>query len=94
MNKKGYTMASLGPLAIMLVVAAIIVAMGGQILNEVSNEVDTGNYVYGTNGTAAFNSTGGGLEGVAQFSEWFDTISLILVAAVVIGIIVTSFGME
>lgn len=44
------------------------------------------------NGTAAYNATCGGLEGVETFGSWLDTIALIIVAAVVIGIIVSSFG--
>ena len=84
-NKKGmYTVSALGTLAIILVVAAIVIAMGGQILDDIQDEF--------TPDTYAYNATSGGLEGIQTFSEWLDTVSLILVAAVVIGIIATSFG--
>ena len=94
MNNKGqYTVGALGSLAIVLVVAAIIIAVGAEIIADVGTEIaDDSGYVCGTSGDVAFNVTCEGLDGVAVFGEWLDTIALIIVAAVVIGIIATSFG--
>lgn len=84
-NKQGlYTIGSLGALAIVLVVAAIVIAIGGEILDDVQAEFTPDSYAY--------NATEGGLEGVETFGSWLDTVALITVAAVVIGIIATSFG--
>ena len=44
--------------------------------------------------TAQYNVTQGGLEGTEIFGDWLDTIALIIVAAVVIGIIASSFGRQ
>ncbi len=98
MNKKGvYDVGSLGALAIVLVVAAIIISIGAQIVDGVQTEIEgsttNGNtLVCGINGTAAYNSTCGGLDAQNTMGSWLDTIALIIVAAVVIGIIANSFG--
>lgn len=42
--------------------------------------------------SAAFNSTGGAIEGVAIFSVWFVLIVLAVVFAIIIGIIVKYIG--
>jgi len=180
-NKAGqYTIGALGGLAIAMVVAAIIIAIGGNVLGDVQEQlsVDTWSYnqtisatgnvstlltqnirlpnliintsvvVYNESGmtssananvtmdsacynveianstisfnepavtpdctdmanssastyyvnyqityleTSAYNATKGGLEGTNTFGDWLDTIALIIVAAVVIGIVVSSF---
>ena len=97
-NKKGaYSVGMLGGLAITLVVAAIIIAIGAEIISDVGVGIsDTAGttYVCGQSGNVAFNATCGGLKGTAVFGEWLDTIALIIVAAVVIGIIASSFGRQ
>ena len=176
MSKKGqYTIGALGGLAIAMVVAAIIIAMGGEILEEIQDSMDTitinvshtfsdpvqlnqtsvsinlaspttlinatynvSNVCYNTSGnnsnqyripatdynvvvsnssiqfniengahngsawycdfaatyygTTSYNATQGGLSATETFGSWLDTIALIVVAAVVIGIIVVCFG--
>lgn len=93
-NKKGlYTLGSLGAVAIALVVAAIVIAIGSEVLSDVQDKLTgASTYTCGSNGTAGYNATCGGLEGTETFGDWLDTVALILVAAVVIGIIATSFG--
>jgi len=93
-NKKGAIgVQSLGALAIVLMVAAIIIAVGAEILTDVQGEMSgASGYTCGTSGSAGFNATCGGLDGANTFGDWLDTIALIIVAAVVIGIIATSFG--
>jgi len=97
-NKHGQVgIQSLGALAIVLIVAAIVIAVGAEILdnvqsNIVADETNGDTFACGYNGTAAFNATCGGLGGAETFGSWLDTIALIIVAAVVIGIIATSFG--
>ena len=95
--KKGQAMGvgSLGALAIVLVVAAIIISVGAQILDGVQGEVTgASGYTCGQSGSSAFNATCGGLSGTEIFGDWLDTIALIIVAAVVIGIITSSFGKQ
>ncbi len=93
-NKKGALgIQSLGAVAIILIVAAIIIAIGAEILEDVQGEMTgASGYTCGLSGSAAYNSTCGGLEGANTFGDWLDTIALIIVAAIVIGIIATSFG--
>ena len=90
-NKKGqYSVGMLGGLAITLVVAAIIIAIGSQVLDDVGEKFKTSNTSAGY--SVSYNATQNGLEGTSVFGEWLDTIALIIVAAVVIGIIASSFG--
>lgn len=176
-HKSGQVSASaLGALAIVLITAAITIAIGGEVLNDVQSNIDAGasyynkttsftatnNTVYVLAGfdsnnridrlvifndtgcaktniptnttswtrvgnqitvkvegdpykgvlgynsgdtwcvsynwtnllTEAYNATQGGLKGTNTFGDWLDTIALVLVAAVVIGIITTSFVMK
>ena len=94
-NKGQYTVGSLGGLAIAMVVAAIIIAMGGEILSDIQGGLTgASGYACGLSGTAAYNASCGGLKATNTFGDWLDTIALIIVAAVVIGIIVSSFGRQ
>jgi len=77
---KGFTVQSIGPLAIALVVGAIVISMGGEILSNLQGE-QTANSV-------AYNVTGKGLSAMTQFGNWLPTIALIIAAAVIIGILV------
>ena len=83
-HKKGVTVQNLGALALAVVVVAIIVSMGGEILSQLQETQ--------TSGTYAYNVTGKGLEGMETFGNWIPLIALIVVAAVVIGIIVRYLG--
>ncbi len=166
MNKKGlYEVSSLGALAIVLVVAAITISIGSQVISGVNEQIDDvartktndtftivnntpialsdrgvcdfsnlvivtirndstpndgimgiGNYSVNqagsvnfslttnaaagsynvtytyTEGDSGCNATLGGLDATQTMGSWLDTIALIVVAAVVIGIIASSFG--
>lgn len=95
-NTKGqYTVSSLGALAIVLIVAAIIISIGAEIMDDVKGEMTgASTYTCGVNGSAAYNASCGGLDAANTFGDWLDTVALIIVAAVVIGIIATSFGRQ
>ena len=85
-NKKAqaFTISDLGTIAIALVVAAIILGMGGTILDEIQDTQ--------TSGTAAYNASDYGLQGMNTLSQFIPTIAIVAVAAVVIGIILVFFG--
>lgn len=88
------------------VVIAIIIGIGGTILQNVENQqCKTGVAGTGTTGvnpatgqcyanasTIASNSTDQGLTGINTFGTWLPTIAVILAASVVIGIIVHYFA--
>lgn len=78
------TVAALGGLALAIVVAAIVISMGSEILSQLQ-DTQTAN-------TTAYNVTGKGLEGMSTFGNWIPLIALIVVASIVIGVIVTYLG--
>lgn len=80
-KRKGLSIGDLAPLAIMLVIAAIAVAMGAQILDDMQDDFTTYSYAY--------NTTEEGLESMETFSDWLSLIALIIAAAIIIGILVT-----
>ena len=92
-NKKGqrsFTISDLGTIAISLVVAAVIIGMGATILSKLQDQT-TGN---ATTGTAAFNVSRFGIDGLNTIAEFLLTIAIVAVAAIVIGIILVFFGRQ
>ena len=84
MDKKAvFGINSLGTVAIILVVAAIIISMGGTILKDIQSTQ--------TSGDADYNATGYGLTSMSTLAKWLPTIAIIVAAAIIIGIVVTSF---
>lgn len=79
-NKKGMSVGSLLPLGITFVVLGIAFAIGASVLSSTQAGFTAGTYEY--------NSTQAALEGINTFSGWLDTIALVLVASVIIGILV------
>ncbi len=88
MNKKAqrFSISDLGTIAIALVVAAVILGMGGTILEKIQGTQTI-------NGTA-YNSTGFGLTGLGTMAEFIPTIAIVAVAAIIIGIILVFFGRQ
>ena len=91
MNKKGFTVSDILPLAIVLVVAVIGIGIGADIVDDVrtSQEADA----YGcasdrTNCSWAYNVSGSGLAGLDTFGDYIPTIALVVIAAIIIGILV------
>lgn len=79
-----YDLKSLGAIAIALVVTVIIISFGASVIGDMQTDLND-------SGGAAGNVTVKGLESISIFAKWLPTIALILAAAIVIGIIVTSF---
>lgn len=85
MNKKGYQLKDLLPIALLFVVATIAISIGADIVTE----VQTGQ----TSGTYAYNVSGYGLTSMDELGSWLPTIALVVAAAIVIGVLVYSFAM-
>jgi len=79
----GITMAQFGAIVLGFVVVAVVISMGGEILEALRTEQTAQSYAY--------NITGEALEGAETFGDWLPTIAVVIAAAVVIGIIVTYF---
>jgi len=86
----------LAPLAILLVIAAIVISVGSDILNTVRDSYTTTggfgcNNTDPSNCSYAYNTSSSSLEGLEKVADWQSTIGLIISAAIVIGIIMTAF---
>lgn len=67
-------------LALIIVVAGIGIAFGLQMLGDIQGDM--------TASSAEYNATGLAIDGVSVFAEKLPLISLVVVAAVLIGILV------
>jgi len=90
LSKTGYDIKALAGLGVAFVIIAIVLSFGSTILADLKTDTVTRT---GENSTA-YNATVNGLEGLEEFSSWLPTLALIVVAAVIIGIIVTYFAMR
>jgi hypothetical protein len=105
-----YRVTDLLPVALILVVATIGIAVGGgEVLSSFQSNYVDNSLACGTNSTGgssgtllysncsyAYNITDSGLEGQDELGSWLDTIALIIAAAIIIGVLITSFmvGMQ
>lgn len=80
---QGLGLGDLTPVAILLVVVVVAVAIGAYILNTIGTTF--------TANSAAANVTTKGTAALATFSNWFTIIAIVVVAAIVIGLLVRSF---
>lgn len=73
----------LAPIAIILVIAGIVLGIGAEVLVNIQTQLSAAKA-----DQAAANAT----LGLAEISSWVPTIALVIAAALVIGIIFTSFA--
>jgi len=81
---QSFTINDLGTIAIAIVIAAIILGLGGTILERIQGTQ--------TINSTAYNATGYGSSGLTTMAEFIPTIAIVAVAAIVIGIILVFFG--
>jgi len=82
MGRKGLRLGDLATIAIIFVVAGIALGIGADVLNDVQTSVTTG-----IPSRAVANVS----EGIAELAKWMPTIGLVIAAALIIGIVFTSF---
>ena len=80
-NRKGYTVGDLLPLGITFVVLAIALSFGADIVGDIQASQTTNE--------TAWNISGAGLSSIQVIADWLPTIALVVVAAVIVGIIIT-----
>lgn len=85
--QRSFGINDLGTVAIALVVAAVILGLGGTILDKVQ---DTQTNTSGSD--SAYNTTQYGLESMDTMAQFIPTIAIVAVAAIIIGIILVFFG--
>ena len=82
-NKLGLTVGDLATIAIVFVVAGIALGIGAQVLTNVRDTMTSGSREY----LATQNAT----EGLSELASWMPTIGLVIAAAIIIGVIFSSF---
>jgi len=86
-NKKAqraFSIQDLGTIAIALVVAVVILGLGGTILEKMQADQ--------TINGSAYNTSNYGLIGITTMSSFIPTIAIVAVSAIVIGIILVFFA--
>jgi len=73
----------LTPVAIILVVAVVAVALGAYILQQIGTNLPAN--------SAAQNVTTKGSAALSQFAGWFVIIVIVVAAAIIIGLLIRSF---
>lgn len=98
MNKKGYTVKDLMPIALIITVSIIAITIGAEVVDDVQDGFITGATGCTTTNQSlcgyAYNTSESGLQGMDELGSWFPTIGLVVAASVVIGVLVYSFAMR
>lgn len=79
-----YSLQDLLPIALVFVVTAIAIAFGANVLSSVKSGF--------TANTTAYNTTVAGETSLGNISSQLGLLATVVVAAVIIGVIVKSFG--
>lgn len=80
-KKKGISLGDMYPAVLTIVLIGIVLGIGLYVLNQVEANV--------TGGSSAINTTVTGLSGLAS---WIAVIVVVIAAAIVLGIVISSFG--
>ncbi len=76
-------MGQLAGIAITFVIVAVVLGVGGDVLDDINDDA--------TANSIAANATNKGGAALNQISDWLPTLGLVVAAAVVIGVLVSSF---
>lgn len=80
-----YTLRDLLPIALLIVVSTIAISIGADVIDNVQTDQITNSY--------AHNISTYGLEAHDELGSWLDTIALVVAAAIIIGVLISSFAM-
>lgn len=80
-GKKGFALSDMSGIVITMVVVVIVLGLGLTILEGImDNQTPAGN---------AYNATSAGVSALATFTDYLPTIAIVIVAALVLGILIT-----
>ena len=82
-DKKGMSLGDMYPAVLTIVLIGIVLGIGMYVLSEVESNVGGGT------ASTAINTTITGLSGL---STWIAVIVVVIAAAIVLGIVISSFG--
>lgn len=97
-NKKGVNIMDLQTLGIALVVVAVAVGLGAEVLGDIAeSQCDnwTGTSCFASPGIIQdidYNITIGGMQGLREVGDRLDTVGLIAVVSIILGIIMMYLG--
>ena len=80
-DKRGLTLADLYPAVLLIVLVGIVLGIGLFVLSEVESNI--------TGGSEEVNTT---IEGLGGLADWIAVIVVVIAAAVVLGVVISSFG--
>jgi len=80
-NKKGLSLGDMYPAVLTIVLIGIVLGIGLYVLAQIETNI--------TGGSTAINTTITGLGGLAS---WIAVIVVVLAAAIVLGVVLSSFG--
>ena len=80
-NKRGMSLGDMYPAVLTIVLIGIVLGIGIYVLSQVESNM--------TGGSSAINTTSTGLAGLAS---WIAVIVVVIAAAIVLGIVISSFG--
>jgi len=83
-GKKAMTLGDIYPAVLTLVMVGIVLGIGIYVLASISTELSTD-----VTAAAAVNET---MTGLAGFAGWIAIIVVVIAAAIVLGIVLSSFG--
>jgi len=82
-NKKGMTLGDIYPAVLTIVLIGIVLGIGLYILAEVDDQITD------VEASSAINDT---IVGLGDFAGWIAIIVVVIAAAIVLGIVLSSFG--
>lgn len=82
-NKKGMSLGDMYPAVMTIVLIGIVLGIGLYVLAETESNIDNGD------ASAAINDT---ISGLGDLSGWIAVIVVVIAAAIVLGVVIRSFG--
>ncbi len=82
-RKKGMSLGDMYPAVLTIVLIGIVLGIGLYVLAEVNDQITN------TDATSALNDT---ISGLGDFAGWIAVIVVVIAAAIVLGIVLRSFG--
>jgi len=84
MNKRGMTIGDLYPVILIIATVAILLAVVMYVLDEFGDQMTTS--------SAAANATDSIITDFVDFVPWIGIILLVIAAAIVLGVVISSFA--
>ena len=84
LKKKGMSINDMYPAVLMIVLVGIVLGVGLYVLSTFSTQVASD-----TTAQTAVNTT---ISGLATFADWIAIIVVVIAAAIVLGVVLSSFG--